>query len=338
MRVRVLKETVVVRKADYKDLENIQNFLSREWPLTREYYEYYHVINGNLMFVIGEGESSKKIYGVCGLIITNREKITNYQLALLLVDKNNNGFNSISLIHYIANKLESKSVSACGVRPKALIIYEFLGYKTGKMNHFYKLADKEHYNVAVINEKRFKTSQFGNIKLKHIQSFEELGKLYNFDQNKKANPYKDAWCIKHRYFDSVYHKYKVYLIENQNGVNRSIIVMREINNYGTTICKIVDFIGYDSELAGIGGELDRLMKENDYEFMDFYSVGIDKNIMEQAGFIERTPEDKNIIPHLFEPFIQINRDIYYFTNNPKDFHIYRGDSDQDRPVKEYNNN
>lgn len=333
-----MREKVVVRQANYEDLEKIRIFLSREWPLKREYYEYFHVIDGKLMFIVGEGQSSGNLYGVCGLIITNREKETNYQLVLLMVDKNENGFNSISLIKYIVDNLESKSISSCGVRPNALVIYEMLGFKTGKMDHFYKLADKESYHVAIVNEKRIIMSQPGDKKLKHIKTFGELEKLYNFVRNKESNPYKDAWCIKHRYFDSVYHKYKVYLIENQNGANRSIIVMREINNYGTTICKIVDFIGYDSELAGIGGELDRLMKENDYEFMDFYSVGIDKNIMEQAGFIERTPEDKNIIPHLFEPFIQINRDIYYFTNNPKDFHIYRGDSDQDRPVKEYNNN
>lgn len=333
-----MKENVVVRQANYEDLENIRGFLSREWPLNKEYYEYFHVIDGNLMFIIGEGQSSKKIYGVCGLIITNREKATNYQLVLLMVDKNENGFSSISLIKYISNNLGSKSISSCGVRPNALVIYEILGYKTGKMEHFYKLADKEQYRVAVINEKRIIRSQPGEMKLKLIETFEELEPVYDFEQNKNANPYKDAWCIKHRYYDSTYHKYKVYLIKKPDSVICSIIVMREINNNGTKICKIVDFIGNDNELASIGEELDRLILENEYEYIDFYSVGIKKNIMKRAGFVERTPEDKNIIPHLFAPFIQINRDIFYFTDNPQDFHMYRGDCDQDRPVKEYKRN
>lgn len=330
-----MREKVVVRQANFEDLEKIRTFLSREWPLKREYYEYFHVIDGNLMFIIGEGQSSGSLYGVCGLIITNREKKTNYQLVLLMVDKNENGFNSISLIKYIIDNLESRSISSCGVRPNALVIYEMLGFKTGKMDHFYKLASKESYHVAIVNEKRIIKSQPGDKKLKYIKTFGELEKLYNFEQNKETNPYKDAWCIKHRYFDSVYHKYNVYLIKDSYNLNRSIIVMREINNNGVKICKIVDFIGNDSDIACIGGELDRLIKENNYEYMDFYSVGIEKNIMRQAGFVQRTQEDKNIIPHLFAPFIQINRDIYYFTNNPLGFHMFRGDCDQDRPVKEY---
>lgn len=333
-----MKETVTVRQAVYEDLENIRSFLSREWPLNREYYEYFHVIDGNLMFVIGEGQDSKKIYGVCGLIITNREMATDYQLVLLMVDKNENGFNSIALIKYITDNIDSKSISSCGVRPKALIIYEMLGYKTGKMDHFYKLKDKEHYQVAVVNEKRIIESQHGDNRLIYIKTFEELEKLYDFKRNIKCNPYKDAWCIKHRYFDSVYHEYKVFLIENSKNSHHSIIVMREINNEGVKICKIVDFIGNNNDLAGIGGELDRLIMGNDYEYMDFYSVGIANDIMRQAGFVQRTPEDNNIIPHLFAPFIQTNRDIYYFTNNPQDFHMYRGDCDQDRPVKEYKRN
>ena len=142
--------------------------------MKREYYEYFHVIDGKLMFIVGEGQSSGNLYGVCGLIITNREKETNYQLVLLMVDKNENGFNSISLIKYIVDNLESKSISSCGVRPNALVIYEMLGFKTGKMDHFYKLADKESYHVAIVNEKRIIMSQPGDKKLNILRPLENL--------------------------------------------------------------------------------------------------------------------------------------------------------------------
>jgi len=325
-------EEVVVRQAKYEDLEKVQNFLSKEWPLNREYYEHFHVIDGEFMFVIGEGKISKKIYGTCGLIVTNREKEKDYQLVLLLVDKNNHRFNSISMIKYIAENMQAKTISSCGVRPNALIIYELLGYETGVMDHFYKLADRERYNVAVVQEKKIIKSRSGCRKLKYVKTFDELERLYDFTQNKNANPYKDAWCIKHRYFDVPHHKYKVYIIENEGEKNRSLIVMREVQVKGNKICKIVDFIGEDSDMSYIGNELDKLMNENNYEYIDLYSVGISKEIMEQAGFVLRTNEDKNIIPQLFEPFICKNKDIYYFTSNSERFHIYRGDCDQDRAV------
>ena len=81
--------------------------------------------------------------------------------------------------------------------------------------------------------------------------------------------------------------------------------------------------------------IDKMLKEK-HEYIDIYEVGIEDEILENSGFIERVEEDSNIIPNYFEPFIQKNIEIYYMSNCNSKFRMFKGDGDQDRPsiVKE----
>ena len=51
--------------------------------------------------------------------------------------------------------------------------------------------------------------------------------------------------------------------------------MREIDYKGTKICKIVDFIGMDEDISEISTAIEELIHRNNYEFIDFYCIGID---------------------------------------------------------------
>lgn len=329
-------ERVIVRKASIDDFDKIQEFLKLHWDENfifvkyTEYFKYYSLVDDDFLFILGEGENTKKIYGVCGYLITNRLETTDLQLYLLRVIDNPNKFTSIDLIRYIENNINYRVISSCGVRPHVTVLYDFLGYRTGKLNHYYRLSDKEEYKIAIINQKRMTSGKPGTYKLKYIPSFDELKSIFNFERYREHVPYKDEWCIRHRYYDSLLHKYKVYVIDK--GINKydSLIVMREIKCNGAKICKIVDFVGYDEDIAGLNSAIGELMAQNDYEYIEFYNLGISEDYMEAAGFVLRHDDDPNIIPRLFEPFVQSNKDIYYFSNDYDNLHMYCGDSDQDR--------
>ena len=100
---------------------------------------------------------------------------------------------------------------------------------------------------------------------------------------------------------------------------------------GTKILRIVDFIGKQSDINHIGQELQDLIARNDYEYIDFYCEGIENEILENAGLKLKDDSDLNTIPNYFEPFVQENIDIYYFTNCNEIFPIFKADGDQDRP-------
>lgn len=111
----------------------------------------------------------------------------------------------------------------------------------------------------------------------------------------------------------------------------SILIAREVECNGVKVLRIVDFIGDYTQLSEIGNAIKEEMNKNDYEYVDFYVGGFQLDAIEKAGFKLKTDDDLNCIPNYFEPFVQENTTIHYFTTSEQDFLIFKGDGDQDRP-------
>ena len=76
------------------------------------------------------------------------------------------------------------------------------------------------------------------------------------------------------------------------------------------------------------------MYSTGHEYIDLFTKGLDEKIILEAGFMKVDNKNNDvIIPNYFEPFVQKNVCIRYFTDtkNLKDLRIYKGDGDQDRP-------
>jgi len=328
-----MEEKVVVRQAYLNELEEIREFISQEWKLSVKYYQQFHVAFDKLWFVIGKGEISDEIYGACGIIITNEGKGKDAQLVLLYGNKSSNDFSSISLLKYISEDMGFRSVSSCGVRKNVIPLYKWLGYSSGKMNHYYKIGYVSDFKIADIDEVKRSEYKKGHNSLELITEAIEL-ENFDFKRYKENVPRKDMWCVKHRYFDESKHNYNVYKVLDEEKKWNSIIVMREVEALGSKSCKIVDFIGEDKDISELGEAFDILMKSKGYEFLDFYNIGIDGEYLTAAGFLLHDKDDKNVIPHFSEPVLKENKDIFYISNTDG-MHLYVGDADQDRSVYGY---
>jgi hypothetical protein len=144
-----------------------------------------------------------------------------------------------------------------------------------------------------------------------------------------VRPYKDIHFYCHRYFNHPIHKYAVYAIVKE-GIS-AFLVCREVEKFGVKILRIVDYIGKEIYFGYLSSSLQKLMDENNYEFIDCYCAGMSAQIMNKAGFIQRKENDANIIPNYFEPFIFKNIEIYYCTSSSENFRLFRGDAYQDQP-------
>ena len=112
----------------------------------------------------------------------------------------------------------------------------------------------------------------------------------------------------------------------------SLLITREIQVNDSKVLRVIDFIGEEQDIRNIGQELQNIMNENDYEYIDFYQYGIPEDILNEAGFIKRDKNDTNIIPNYFEPFEKKNVDILIATNvKDNKYFMFKGDGDQDRP-------
>ena len=228
-----------------------------------------------------------------------------------------------------------KSVSSCGISKKTIPIYEFLGINTGRLRHFYILNQGlEEYNIAKISEKNIKKIETKDVEdLIEVENIDELLKLINYQELKKYNFYKSPEYFNKRYFKHPYYKYHIFVkAKNAN----SILVFRIIKANGGSFIRIMDFLGDEKEFKELTNYLINKMLKEKHEYIDIYEVGIEDEILENSGFIERIEKDSNIIPNYFEPFIQKNIEIYYMSNCNSKFRMFKGDGDQDRPsiVKE----
>lgn len=91
---------------------------------------------------------------------------------------------------------------------------------------------------------------------------------------------------------------------------------------------IVDFLGKFQK--NLYDEFQKLLQKQNLEFVSFLCYVWDTNKIIQMGFSLKNEE--SIIPVYFEPFLKENIDIYFaFKSEYKNYTIFKGDSDQDRP-------
>jgi hypothetical protein len=83
-------------------------------------------------------------------------------------------------------------------------------------------------------------------------------------------------------------------------------------------------------LERIGASLERLIDCEGYEYADLYCCGVKEALLENAGFVCKGFDDKNIIPNYFEPYVRKNISIHYVTTC-EDSIFFKGEGDQDRP-------
>lgn len=328
-----------IREAASQDKENIIRFIKEYWDSNHifvkspELFSYQYQIGDHIHFILGI--DNNEIVSILGYIPYAKEKgYDDIFLAMWMTSPNvQTGNIGLLLNKYLLDK-GFRSVSCCGIANKVKGLYKFLGYTTGTLEHYYMLNhNKSNFTIAVINhrdEHQFDSNREMNIK--KVTKFSELENAFKFNLYKNRYFYKDQEYIKHRYFEHPFYKYLVLGIGNKEEKLTSLLIMKEVSVKDSKVLRVIDFIGDEQDFAGIGLELQKIMIDNEYEYIDFYQYGISKEILDAAGFVRRDKKDVNVIPNYFEPFEKKNVDIHFATNvKESKYYMFKGDGDQDRP-------
>lgn len=321
------------RLATTQDKASIVNFMNTHWeqphPLVNDenFFNFYYTTQTNeIRFAIAECEGN--LAAIAGYIPANSEPCPDIWVSLWVSDPAYSGA-GLALMAEMPNLTNCRTLACNNIRPKTQVLYQFLGYTTGRVNHFYRLAEKPSYHIAKIQHKEI-LSKSGNAILQKVESSEDLT-LCGFFPPKNHNPYKDIAYISHRYFAYPYQDYDVWLATHPTSGKKSLLITRTTQVESHFALRIVDYIGEPNLFAELGTAIDILLEKENAEYADFYCVGIPQEILHSAGFAERVENDANIIPNYLTPLLQENIDFYYFTNNPENFTLFKADGDQDRP-------
>lgn len=335
-----------IRLANLDDVPLIMKFIDNFWrkghimSRSRELFDYEYVHESEVDFVIAIDKFSGELEAIFGFIRCQKERNRDIWGSMWKVrdDHDNMNLLGIELAKRVYILTGCRMHIGNGANPNTTIPLRkiFFREKTAKMKQFYRLNKEiKDYKIAIIKDDSLENvetderinDQLINYNLKKIDNFTELEKCFNLNRT-DVYPEKDAYYIKHRYFEHPFYNYLVYAIEI-NGQTKAVIILRQIDINGSSVLRIVDFLGCEKALIGISSKLDELMQDRKAEYVDFYQFGLDDEILRKSGFINRE-DTRNIIPNYFEPFLQENADIWvhYIMDNTR---FFKADGDQDRP-------
>ena len=324
-----------IRFATTEDTKDILDFIEQHWnaehifvKCPQLFEECHQEKNGVLNYVIAKDEN--KVFGICGFLYANHSEHPDIWLALWKVIPSKYPGLGLAIVKFLKKETMCRILCCNGIKKEVKRLYEFMGFATGRLRHYYRLADKSVYTIPQIRDKKIiALTPSTEYRLNEVHSKVEFLDLAGEECFHKMKPYKDKDYIIKKYFENIAYTYKIWGCSSDIHVTMWVFA-REIHVNGMKILRIVDILGDRNQLAFIGCEIQKIMDKEQYEYIDFYQYGISDEIMLQMGFVERMEDDTNVIPNYFEPFISENIELYFFTNTLENFYVFKGDGDQER--------
>jgi hypothetical protein len=329
-------EEYEIRYATKQDIPDIKNFIAENWKknhiLTREEGLFEWQYTSDKLDCIIAKDSSGAIQGMLGFISYDdspkRDIATSMWKAMP-----GTGFLGIKILMYLQKNEKYRTMFSPGINVTTSGgIYKRMGILTGKMNQWYRLNPNREYKIAKIADGYIPDVKKNNrVKVVRYKEFEDLVRDFDFDKyvSKESIPYKSRSYLQRRYFNHPSYKYMIYGVKPDGIDTCAVIVLRIQECNDSKVIRFVDCIGDLKTLADITAFVDRLVEQENAEYIDMYEKGVPDEILRDSGW-SLLSETENIIPNYFSPYEQCNVDIYYCTTDDR-IVLFRGDGDQDRP-------
>ena len=335
-----------LKQACVNDLPRIMHFIKKYWKenhilgSNKEFFIYEHQNNKKLNFYIAEEKKTKKVVAIQGFIPYGEPPNCHICGVISKVHPENRvPLIGIQLMKKMLDDLTPKTYCGIGTNPKTMVplVKKFFNRNTGVMDHFFipnyqkkeftLLTSFHPIHHAPKRDKKntgLKTNNFVELSKKEFKR--------NFHKIKinKNLPIKTLPYLLKRYFDHTIYNYKCTAIFRNRNQNIDIIFTREIFIKKLSVLRIIDFMGDINTLGMIGNWFETMLKNFGYEYVDLLCSGINNNLLEDSGFINRRKFRDIVVPTYFEPLIEENIDIYY-EKSDEDLIIFKGDADADRP-------
>lgn len=330
----------VFRIARKSDIDSIMRFIKENWNANhilannRNFFEYEFLeSDGTVNFILAIDKEKGSIECLNGFLKASHD-LHHLDIwgSIWKVLDGNKGMLGAELIRRRKAMTNCRCDLDVGDNPNTAIpvLKVLLKRYTTKMDHYYMLSDRSDYKIAKIEyvpEIQIRQESYSVVRLNSIN---EVKSVFEVEKYRNCTPYKDYWYIAHRFFEHPIYKYEVYGIKRENKAE-ALFVLRIQEHNGREAVRFVDYIGERTLIRGIGKFLKGYLNKNQKsEYMDFYCAGIEEKYITEAGFIKLLPNDKNIIPNYFGPFVQENIDIWVDSRDRNSM-FTKADADQDRP-------
>lgn len=331
-----------IRFAKKQDIPAIMKFIEQYWASghilarDREIFEFQYVYGDEVCFVLNENQETGEIESVLGYIPYGTDGERDIFTAIWKVNKNAGFMQGTELICYLEKYGRCRNLYCVGLAAQAVSIMKYLRKKIADFEHYYRLNPAvSGYKIAEIHTipKQKETAgasadMASQAVFERVSEFERVEAMLQNGKDERF-PYKTPAFVKRRYFEHpeyIYDKWHICMEGKE-----ALLICRIQEAAGSRVYRVIDCLGDVSCIAGCASLFEKILGENDYEYIDCIVCGIEEAIMSAAGFTRKSEEDGNIIPNYFEPFEKRNITIHNFMPRNVDAIMFKGDGDQDRP-------
>lgn len=321
------------------EADDVVDFIKRHWKddhifvQSRELLNWQHADGHRLNFIIARHKETRRILGVLGFIPTSqydaslKETFDTWGAIWKVTNDAPSGL-GLALMQYFHEKLKPMSHGAISNTDIALGLYKLTNQQTGDLRHYFILsAAVGDYRIA----KPANRSKTMAPVVAAVSVLQEMVLSPDIALSHRHRPRKSLTYLINRYQHHPVYHYRFFGAYTDGTLIAILVVRKQFK--GTASClRIVDMYG---DIAGIGGlyhQLQELLTREESEYVDCLNHGIDEAQFRAMGFEKLDREDGTIIPNYFEPFERRNVTINFAIKSPyRDYVIFRGDGDQDRP-------
>lgn len=332
------------RLATIDDVDDIMNFIGTEWKKDhilaqdKEFFlwqygrsEYGDLDNINIVLLT---DKQKKILGITGFIAYSDDK-DRFDIAPALTKVKEAGLLPMTGIEFMKRQMElvgERHHISSGTNPKTIKpIYErVFKFRVGVMQQYYMLNDQvEQYSIAKVERKEIVVPKQSGYQLVEFNQLDEIENEFDLSADYDKMPYKSREYLNKRYFQHPVYKYKKWKIKAAGGDVVALLFGREISVNKSKVLRLVDYRGDVEHIYRLGAEIQAIMNQNQYEYVDMMVDLLDEEKMRENGFVLLDHDGAEIVPNYFEPFVRENVKIHY--ENDGECIIFKAEGDQDRP-------
>ena len=335
-----------IKKVPVNEVDKLVLFIDCHWKKdhalvkSRALLDFQHLNKeeGCYNFIVAENNETKEYDALVGFISTaqyDKKLIKNgdYWGAIWKFREDVTNCEISNAAFYIWKRIFKQpyfqSYAAIGISEVAKRIYEVSRIPIASLNQYY-IANETVDNFKIGANLIKGNTNACSSHISHIKSI-DINQIEEGDVKAVYKPIKSIEYIKNRYSKHPIYKYMFWGIFSET--LNAIFVIRKVQVKEACVLRVIDVLGDISKIGDIYDDIQRLLKENNAEYLDFMNYGLDEACFTRMGFQHLDlNQEEIIVPNYFEPFEKKNVKLEIAYKSKSDNYVaFKGDSDQDRP-------
>lgn len=331
-----------IRFAEPGDIDRLMRFMHEHWRAghilsrNRELFLHDFLDDGRLNIAIAEN-ADRDLIGLFGFMKYNSRDLPDIAGSLWkVVEGQGEPMLGLRLRRFVIEKVPHRYFAAPGAGLQTRAIYRLIDMDWIEMEQYFRINPESPTHELYVDTESARSSAIGgDLSGYQVSETDELSELarFRFDAHDNLGPAKDLGYLEHRFFAHPINVYRTFLV--RRGADAVAIgVCRVVHHAGASALRIVDYYGEDCHVPALIAHLDRLMRHEGHEYLDFVCSGFSPRHLAAAG-LRRLDFDSEatIVPNFFEPFMRSNVRVYAVADRDPAIRprLCKADGDQDRP-------